>query len=119
MAKRSADMRPPLAPIQARAREAAPQFPRFFEVDAKGLERLRSLRRKVVCRTPVSPGGGNPVQRNKSIVQGDAKCAGQMIVASARGAQPGWRSYGSVAKAADKYAEPFQRAGHVRPRQSI
>jgi hypothetical protein len=112
-------MRPPLAPIQARACEAAPQFPRFFEVDAKCFKSVRSLRGKIVRGAAIGPGGGNPAERNKSIVQRDAQGAGHVVIASARGAQPGWRSYGPVAKAPGKYAEPFQRAGHIRPRQSI
>ena len=45
----AADMRPPLAPIEASAREAAAQRTNYFYVDAKRLERPGPSRGEVVC----------------------------------------------------------------------
>jgi len=44
-----ADMRPPLAPVEACARESAAQRPYRLEINTEGLKRIRSIPSQVVC----------------------------------------------------------------------
>ena len=46
--QRTADVRPALAPIQARAREAATQFSSRLNIDAQSLKRVRAIRGEIV-----------------------------------------------------------------------
>jgi hypothetical protein len=80
--QRPAEMGPPLAPIEACAREPAAQHPSRLEIDVKSLKGLGSIRCDVVCLVAARQAGRKPPQCLEAIVQRHAHSPRQVIVAS-------------------------------------
>ena len=118
--QRAADVRPPLTPIQACAREPAAQGSSCLEVDAKGLKCLRSLSGDVVCAGSSLRTARKPPQGLEAIVKQHPRGARHVIIASPCSAQSAWRAWHErVARAAGEDAQRFKRTGHVWPFETV
>ena len=115
-AERTAEMRPPLAPVHACEREATAQRPRGLDVDTQRFERLRAVRCEVVGSVPRRR-PRQPPQRLASIVEGNAESARDVIVASSCGAEAVGRvRYEPIARSSGEHAHQVrQQPGPAMP----
>src|SRR5262245_41934110 len=82
----SSDVRPALAPVDAREGEAATPGPRRVDVDPDRREGLRSGLAQIVSAV-VLPRRGQPGQTHEAIVEGHGQGPGHVVVARACGSQ--------------------------------
>src|SRR5262245_24908872 len=113
-AERATEVRPSLAPVEAPEGKPPALRAKPLEIDAQLREGLRTGRRHfVVC--VCAPARPEPIQREQTIVELDAECAGDVVVAAARGSQADRRRWRErLAWRAGQDAERFERGCDVR-----
>lgn len=111
-------MKTTLAPVQAGVGKPATQRACCFKVNPEARKTRVSGRRQVKCI--VRRIGGKPAEGSESVVQRHPECTGDVIVASAGGAESIWcAGLVFVVRAAGQHTQCFERASYIRSVQAV